>query len=1604
MAIVNEEDGFTQLLKLNVIDKLLVNGNEIVGITTTLSDGQVFKYDATTDSLVYAGATVDDITGQWTYDQAINVPAGTVNIGEVLGLSEGVADLVVVDRLKSAMAFSVNSDFDDSTGSSVPTYLDFGAPFVLNIQTDDSTVITTNPITNQLTGTVVAPDVRLIDRLTIRGNGAMTNFRVKITDNATGLALRYVPSKSDFNNGTGLTTIAGDNTFFLSAEGTDTPGNFFLGFTPFLIESGQVVDVELAADAIDLLGDAGGGIYLVAEAHDGPPVELAATTMALTEGSVLFADASGVITEDNANFFWDESGSRLGIGTNTPAHRVEIVGGNGHLAIRSPSGGTSKVLLEDENGIDKLDIAYNDASVATNISAVDVDLVIQTNAGKINITTVADDLILNNRTTVSEDGQTLTMRAVSTENVGIDLLDSGGTTKLEMFYNDTTDTVSVISAVDFTWVATDGALNFSVTGAGEDVNIDSGSGGIQMFADQDFNMEADNADLTLSANSTDVVITASNHIVLNDDVLLQSGTSTSDYLLTHHQDRLFFQAHDAGENALLALAAEDGDGTDAVGLEIFLLGNVDQTNNSERLEVGGIPSLFRIWSTKTGTGVVRDLNIGATLADPIQFIARATGATDINSENGEDITLDSDAGGITLDSGGGDITLDSGNGDIILDSDNVQIIGTGAGYDIEQVDDDLHISGKNADGIVEIFTASGGGTDTAGLSLFDVGVGSNKVNSERLELLSNLGEWIIRMRSTGTGVQRDLKIGSTQGDPVNFVALASGATSIGSEAGETLEINSGDDLTITKAGQMTILDDSTSTGKQSGLVIEQAGTGDAVLHFEISGVTDWAVGIDNSGDDMFVISPNANLSPTTSPIQILTTGEVGINKAPESLHILDIETSNGDVVRLMTNKNVEFTDGQSGNGNSTDMFWNRDNVGFNQSEFCLYNNNDNADTQRNFRMNFTNAGTVGGLNVHFNGDVGIGTLDNTTADALLHVLSADADTVGIVKVESTGTNAGETVKFVGDQDPDGTITGAGGNEYYRDEGATSGSYESLEATTGTNWFKRSLNPSDIIEIHNSSQFEALATAGTITITTDTVIILKTQVITTSVFDVSAGANLTIESIGNKELIYASNGTFITCNDGDVAILRIQVFAVAGGTLLDYQGDAVSAVDIRNVLFAGWTLGTVSALSTDVTGPLFNLQDAVIVNWDGGFVCTRLSTLRASNILVNQIDDVSINLPLFEVLGVNTDFDGVIFNLFGRLSSGETAVRIDPEFAETSRLEVAISAVTADDLFDTSGTSGSYTAVAASALAATVINSVSDTGGDALFSTGAAVPLVGQTIVISGFVTNTDYNGTFICTNTGPGVFEAADIVGTAIPFGTTEAGSVTGDGITVTATAHGRSNDDTLTLDSDLSTEYDGGYIIYNVQTNSFDVNAVFGSTQTGTWDTSGLSSTNPSVLSFNNPGQVDSKYIATAFVNSNSTANGAIVNNTFTDMVFGTGGSALIEGSTIERWKLVDELNGTFEYSGNEPFDGYISFDFTTASSGGTQQFRFKIVHDIGAGFVDLPDAVQGAAEVGANSKSLTKTFPMAAVKGDQFKPQITRDSGASGITTTFATFYATQ
>jgi hypothetical protein len=69
------------------------------------------------------------------------------------------------------------------------------------------------------------------------------------------------------------------------------------------------------------------------------------TDTALTLGSVAFAGTGGLISQDNANLFWDDTNNRLGINTNTPGNSLDVhsAGTNPILALNNTAGNQSAI-------------------------------------------------------------------------------------------------------------------------------------------------------------------------------------------------------------------------------------------------------------------------------------------------------------------------------------------------------------------------------------------------------------------------------------------------------------------------------------------------------------------------------------------------------------------------------------------------------------------------------------------------------------------------------------------------------------------------------------------------------------------------------------------------------------------------------------------------------------------------------------------------------------------------------------------------------------------------------------------------------------------------------------------------------------------------------------------------------------------------------------------------------------------------------------------------------------------------------------------------------------------------------------------------------------
>ncbi len=99
------------------------------------------------------------------------------------------------------------------------------------------------------------------------------------------------------------------------------------------------------------------------------------STGTLSDGSVLFA-GGGEIKQDNANFKWDDTNNRLGIGTASPSNPLHVVSGDNVLATFESTDANATLYLKDSN-----------TTASSTFKRITNDLAILESGGKVGIGT-----------------------------------------------------------------------------------------------------------------------------------------------------------------------------------------------------------------------------------------------------------------------------------------------------------------------------------------------------------------------------------------------------------------------------------------------------------------------------------------------------------------------------------------------------------------------------------------------------------------------------------------------------------------------------------------------------------------------------------------------------------------------------------------------------------------------------------------------------------------------------------------------------------------------------------------------------------------------------------------------------------------------------------------------------------------------------------------------------------------------------------------------------------------------------------------------------------------------------------------------------------------
>ena len=131
--------------------------------------------------------------------------------------------------------------------------------------------------------------------------------------------------------GTGVSTALGINT---GSAGAFLTFNGNAG-TPSALVGTNITGLPLTTGVTGLLPIANGGTNNA--------------SLSVTAGTVYFGDGSKM-TGDNANFFWDNSNKRLGIGTASPSQKLHSQGSGTTALFKSTGYSSSTVIIEDPDG------------------------------------------------------------------------------------------------------------------------------------------------------------------------------------------------------------------------------------------------------------------------------------------------------------------------------------------------------------------------------------------------------------------------------------------------------------------------------------------------------------------------------------------------------------------------------------------------------------------------------------------------------------------------------------------------------------------------------------------------------------------------------------------------------------------------------------------------------------------------------------------------------------------------------------------------------------------------------------------------------------------------------------------------------------------------------------------------------------------------------------------------------------------------------------------------------------------------------------------------------------------------------------------------------
>lgn len=462
----------------------------------------------------------------------------------------------------------------------------------------------------------------------------------------------------------------------------------------------------------------------------------------------------------------------------------------------------------------------------------------------------------------------------------------------------------------------------------------------------------------------------------------------------------------------------------------------------------------------------------------------------------------------------------------------------------------------------------------------------------------------------------------------------------------------------------------------------------------------------------------------------------------------------------------------------------------------------------------------------------------------------------------------------------------------------------------------------------------------------------------------AGGNLVYTG---TDALFQGFGPLLGVTNHDISLTGV------GASLFGTDGMAVILWDAIQVIFdptKGQSLGLIDNVSRAVN---FNLVTFITFQFGLRINCTQSVSIANTGFISNTAGAST-------ALSIGRAANIINLNLINFvLGAGESCLFIDPDLVGSADMR---SLTNANDFqFYEVGTQGAITAFSDAGIGATAISSVTDSAGAARFNHAGSNVFVGQDVIISAFVTNTAYNGTHRVAVTGAGFFEVEAVV-----FGSDETGSFLANSSTVTSTAHGLPELQTVLIEDGFL--YYGGSTIYNVTANTFEISRLFLGTKTGNWNTGSLDEDDARINATDIGNEADSKSRATIAFHDNTNETN-ITNGAYGDMNL----SGITEpDDDFSRFFISNFTTGEMTYVGRKPFRGSITMQFASANSM-VPNGDYKISFSRNGAALDFVNANFMAMSLKNEGDMISLSLALTLQPGDNFKPQIAGDGTSTNL-----------